>query len=77
MDYTLRFQAKDSHDQLLGTCVYEITRLMPITSWTWSIGFFFKDLLGTFGQIINPHTVVKKLHPNPVLRGPHGPRQLF
>ncbi len=26
---------------------------------------------------INPHTVVKKLHPNPVLRGPHGPRGLF
>ncbi len=26
---------------------------------------------------INPHTVVKKIHPNPVLRGPHGPWQLF
>ncbi len=29
------------------------------------------------GAFINPHTVVKKLHPNPVLRGPHGPRGLF
>ncbi len=29
------------------------------------------------GVGINPHTVVKKLHPNPVLRGPHGPRGLF
>ena len=27
--------------------------------------------------MINPHTVVKKIHPNPVLRGPHGPRGLF
>ncbi len=26
---------------------------------------------------INPHTVVRKLHPNPVLRGLHGPRVLF
>ena len=26
--------------------------------------------------VINPHTVVKKLHPNPVLRGPHGPEVL-
>ncbi len=26
---------------------------------------------------LNPLTVVKKLHPNPVLRGPHGPRGLF
>ncbi len=26
---------------------------------------------------LKPHTVVKKLHPNPVLRGQHGPRGLF
>ncbi len=26
---------------------------------------------------VNPHTVVKKLHPNPVLRGPNGPQGLY
>ncbi len=26
---------------------------------------------------VNPHTVVKKLHPNPVLRGPHERHRLF
>ncbi len=30
-----------------------------------------------FFTTINPHTVVKKLHPYPVLWGPHGPRGLF
>ena len=28
-------------------------------------------------MLFNSHTVVKKLHPNPVLRGPHEPQGLF
>ncbi len=42
----------------------------------------FHSFVGGIGDFatekrINPHTVVKKLQPNPVLRGQHGPQGLF
>ncbi len=35
------------------------------------------NIEGNISHMINPHTVVKKLHPNPVLWVPHVPRGLF
>ncbi len=41
--------------------------------------FFCKDVqvFSTSLKHLNPHTVVRKLPLNPVVRGPHGPRVLF